>query len=667
MVARAACFFSLVALTTTPAAAFDPLPVEYFARLPAIGGPSEWTGVALSPDGAHFAAIIAMKGQPVLASVPTDGSKDVKLVGYGDYQPLEFEWANDTHLLVHFAFATKRQGVATSETRLGVFDIETGKLANLVGYEDAHELDAPTHVSQIQDSVVSRLPVDGNEVLVELDREEPGSDSVYSFTLDGGSTGHRYLKYRQGIVGWFADAKGIVRLGVGYQSNQDERLLHDVRLIFRTSGDEDFTTLTRFDPRDLEGAAFAVEGFTPDPKVILIRDLNEQGRMAIYRFDTATSKVVDTVFSDPKYDAGGVSFVPGTDRLLGVSYVAEEPHTVYFDEGEKADEATVTRLHPGLRARIISRDASGAKGVVKVGSASSPPAYYYFDISKNIYSPLGSAYPELAGRTLSETRPVSYAARDGLQIDGFLTVPKGAPPGALPLIVFPHGGPASRDYMRYDYWVQYFASRGWAVLQPNFRGSDGYGRAFEKAGEHQWGRAMQDDISDGVAWAVAEHVADPARICIVGASYGGYAALQGATSTPGLYKCAVSLNGVADLQAMVSDARFYTSYLLIKDYLSQEDPSAVSPVNHAEAVAAPVLVAYGTKDRVVDNDQSRSMVAALRRAGKEVVEVKLDDGDHYLTLERNRLAFFQAMDKFLVGNLGLGAVPDPAVIAGQGQ
>ncbi len=517
-----------------PAAAHDPLPVNYFARLPAIGGPNEWTTVVLSPSGAHFAAIIDVNGQPALASVPTDGSKDIKFTFYGEFTPLEIEWATDRYLLIHCAFATKRGGVATTETRLAVFDIETGKLDNLIGYDDAHELSAPLNVSQIQNSVVSRLPVAGDDVLVELDREEWGSRSVFSFSLAGGSTGKRVLKFRNGIQGWLQDSRGVIRLGYGFKRQQSNKILPELRLIFRTSADDDFSTLARFDPRDLEGDGFEVVGFTEDPKVIVIRDLNEQGRLALYSFDTSTSQVVETLFSDRKYDVGGVQYAPGTDRLVSASYIADVRRKVFFDDGERKDHETLARLYPGLISGIVSRDQSGAKVIARASSEASPPAYYYFDIGKNVYQPLGSAYPELAGRVLTHTSVISYEARDGTRIDGYLTVPQGAESRNLPMIVYPHGGPAARDYLRYDYWVQYFASRGWAVLQMNFRGSDGYGRTFEKLGEHQWGKAMQDDITDGVRWAIAGGVADPSRICIVGGSFGGYAALQGAVATPEL-------------------------------------------------------------------------------------------------------------------------------------
>lgn len=642
------------------------MPVELFARLPVIGGPSGSTSVVLSPDGAHYAAVMSLDGEPGLVTVPTDGSKDFKATMFGDLQPRWFEWATDRHLLLSAAYPSQRHGYDTMETRLAFVDVGSGELENLLRYKLASPRDAPAFNPQFQDQVVSRLPLKGDQVLVALNREDPGLPTVYGFSLGPRVTGDRVMRYRAGVHYWKQDAAGFIRLGYGYERGMGSYLKPKVRLIFRASEADDFKTVATFDPRDLGGDAFGVVGFTEEPNVILISDLNEHGRIAIYKFDMVKSAVVGTVFSNDKYDAGSAIFADGTDRLVGVTYIADEPVLVYFDENEKEDQAGLDRGFPGLRAYMVSRSLDGGKAIARTESASTPPRYHYLDLAQNKYVDLGSAYPQLQGMTLSETRPISYKARDGLAIDGYLTVPKGADPRKLPLIVHPHGGPASRDYLRYDYWVQYFASRGWAVLQMNFRGSTGYGDALKSAGDHEWGRAMQDDVTDGVRWAIGEGFADPGRVCIVGASYGGYAALQGATSTPELYRCVVALNGVSDISGLISDDRHYTNFMLTRDYLSQDDPGAVSPANHAADVVAPVLVAYSTKDRNVKYDQSTGMIAALKRAGKTVVEVKLEGADHYLTHERHRVAFFQAMDAFLVENLGLGPVPSSlAVDAGK--
>ncbi|MGE4058915.1 MAG: alpha/beta hydrolase family protein [Sphingomonadales bacterium] len=651
-------------LTAAPVLAHEPLPVEYFAKLPIIGGPAQGS-IKLSPDGARYAAIVSVGGKPMLASVPTNGDSDgIKMSGYGEFDPRWYEWATDRHLLISFGFPYRRYGIETVESRLAVFDTEAGTLEPLIKFREAIVGKEPErHFSQFQDNVVSKLPLKGDKIYVALDRDTQGQPGVFSFDIEGNSFGDRVVRERGGVLDWMADAKGVVRLGYGLRRSSSGYLKQEARIVFRQSEDDDFTTQATFDSRDVEGGAFDVIGFTEEPNIVLIRDVNEHGRMAIYRFDTATSEVVATVFSHETYDVAGWSFAPGTDRLTGVAYLADAPVWIHFDKLEQDDQAALGRLYPGMQAAIVSRDLSLTKAVARVESASSPPAYYYFDIVKNVYAPLGSAYPQLHGRALSETRKVAYEARDGLKIEAYLTLPKGADPKNLPLIVHPHGGPASRDTMGYDYWVQYFASRGWAVLQPNFRGSTGYGREFEDAGDGQWGKGMQNDVIDGLQWAVAEGFADPGRICIVGASYGGYVALQAAVATPELFRCAVALNGVTDIQQRIEDLRHYTSYLIAREYLRQEDAADYSPARHADKAGIPVLVAYGTKDRVVNPDHSRRMIAALKRAGKDVVEVELRDGDHGLSLENNRMAFFEAMDAFLQSHLGLGPVPSPEVPA----
>ncbi|MBI1179595.1 MAG: prolyl oligopeptidase family serine peptidase [Alphaproteobacteria bacterium] len=661
------CSFAVLLALLLPvgARAADLLPVEDFASIPKIGGPSDTTDIELSPDGAHYATIVSVHGVPALASFATDGSHDIKMVNYGDYQPRRIDWADDTHILASFAFPYRRYGVETTETRLAVFDITSGKLDSLVHYRPPSPRDPAKNVAQFQDEIVSRLPVSDGKVLLALDEDTPGLPGVFSFPLDGGGTGTRVLRERGGIQQWLQDAAGVIRLGYGLRRQSSGYLKFEARLIFRKSADDDFSTEATFDPRDIDGDAFDVVGFTEEPGIILIRDINEQGRLAIYKFDVTSSKVVGTLFSNPKYDVGSVEYAPGTDRAVGVHYIADAPVAVYFDDADKEDYEALGRIYPGKQSWVVSRNSARTKLISRTESPSSPPTYHYFDMTKNVYASLGSAYPELAGLTLSETRPITYKARDGLEIDGYLTLPWKADPHNLPLIVNPHGGPGSRDFLRYDYWVQYFVSRGWAVLQMNFRGSTGYGTQLHDAGSHEWGRAMQDDITDGVNWAVSQGVADPARICIVGASYGGYAALEGAASTPDLYACAVSLNGVSDIGAMISSDRFYDNYMFSRDYFAQDDNKAVSPRYHVDDVKAPILVAYGTDDRVVDPDQSTSMISALKHAGKAVVEVKLKDGDHYLTHESNRIAFFKAMDDFLQEHLGLGQVPVAAPPAGK--
>nr|WP_249777492.1 S9 family peptidase [Herbaspirillum robiniae] len=251
-------------------------------------------------------------------------------------------------------------------------------------------------------------------------------------------------------------------------------------------------------------------------------------------------------------------------------------------------------------------------------------------------------------------RAISFKGRDGTPLHGYLTPPWNAPAGKAPLIVLPHGGPVARDVARFDVYTQFFASRGWAVLQVNFRGSAGYGAEFEQAGFKRWGLEMQDDITDSVNWSVQSGLADPARICIVGGSYGGYAAMMGVIKTPELYRCAVSINGVADLRDLLANAQRYVGYeigaerIIGQWWSDRERLRQTSPVNRAKEIRTPLLLIHGKEDRTVPVEQSRDMADALKDTGnKDYRYVELPLGDHGLSREEDRIRAFREMETFL--------------------
>jgi dipeptidyl aminopeptidase/acylaminoacyl peptidase len=254
----------------------------------------------------------------------------------------------------------------------------------------------------------------------------------------------------------------------------------------------------------------------------------------------------------------------------------------------------------------------------------------------------------------AEVRRISYPAADGLVISAFLTLPRDLPPKNLPLIMFPHGGPAAHDTQRFDWWAQALADQGYAVLQPNYRGSDVTYQLLE-AGYGQWGRKMQTDLSDGVQYLAKEGVIDPSRVCIVGASYGGYAALAGVTLQSGVYRCAVSVAGVADLPRMrrwtrntqLGEATRYWDRFWGASEDDTDALKAISPIEHVQAVTAPILLIHGRDDTVVSYDQSTAMLSALKRAGKQVDMVTLKHEDHWLSSSETRLQMLEATVAFV--------------------
>jgi dipeptidyl aminopeptidase/acylaminoacyl peptidase len=251
---------------------------------------------------------------------------------------------------------------------------------------------------------------------------------------------------------------------------------------------------------------------------------------------------------------------------------------------------------------------------------------------------------------LSSVKRIEYKARDGVKIEAYLTLPKGGKEKNLPTLMFPHGGPIARDSKAFDYWAQFFANRGYAVLQMNFRGSAGQGLEFRNSGLKKWGKEMQDDIEDGALELVKRGITDPNKICIVGASYGGYAALMGVVKTPDRYKCAISVNGVSNVFDLVKDNRaFWRTYNVVDEQIGNDNKTLreISPVNYAKKIKAPVLLIHGELDRQVEIKHSYQMRDAMEKAGKNVQFIEQAGEDHYLSNEAMRVQTFKAMDDFL--------------------
>lgn len=306
---------------------------------------------------------------------------------------------------------------------------------------------------------------------------------------------------------------------------------------------------------------------------------------------------------------------------------------------------------------LWSRSADGSRYVVKVEYIDHPPQWFLYEASTKALDMFAPGYALLDGQVHATKEKYDYMASDGLRIPGYLTVPEGASMSNMPLVVLPHGGPAARDDQSFDYWSFFYAARGYLVYQPNFRGSSGYGSAFLKAGEGQWGGRMQDDVTEGVRKLISEGRVDPKRICIVGASYGGYAALMGATDASGVYACAVSVAGIANISSLIDpgdpeSVAYWESK--IGNRYDRNALRAISPLFRADQARAPILLIHGKDDTVVKVSQSRLMAQALRAAGKRVELVELDGEDHWLSGADTRAHMLARSIGFIDRYIGAG-------------
>jgi dipeptidyl aminopeptidase/acylaminoacyl peptidase len=632
-----------------PAHAVEPLPVEVYGKLPSIEAPR------LSPDGAAMAFLSSIKGRRCLVIHHLDmrGPDAGRAVCPGNYEVRSFAWKNPDRLIVEVYTQGQSHGEELrTQSKLVAIDTNGRNAVPLV--EPANE----RAVDFGQDRVIDMLPDDPGHVLIASYRAENDSPDVIKVAIQ---TGHRRTvvpaQYR--ITNWKTDGTGQVRLGVAVDDGM-------IKVYYRDDGDSPFRLIRQVPAAD--ASKFAVLAIGREPGTLWVASTERTGYRAVYRYDVATDKLLEAYASVPGADID--SLVVDRGQPLGYGYTIDEPVMVYTDPNFRQDAEQVATALPQYRTNVVDSAADGHRLLVLAAGGNLPGSYFILTRGKNTAAlePLGAIRPDIPSTALAPVTPISYRARDGLTIHGYITLPPGrslSDKTQIPFVVLPHGGPSTRDVLGFDYLAQMIASRGYGVLQPNYRGSRGYGGDFERAGFAQWGLKMQDDVTDGTQWLIDRKLADPSRICIVGWSYGGYTALMGAIKTPKLYRCAASMAGVTDLRRRLDRAnqsRFADLNLPRFD----SDPAIIeanSPVLHADRIQIPIFLAHGRRDFTVSVEDSESMEDALRRAGKPVQALYFDDDDHYLFREEDRITFLKALEGFLAVNLGPGFASVPGATA----
>ena len=623
--------------------AATPLPPQAYSHLP------QAESLALSPDGKYIAYILNQEEGSVLVTLDLDKRETLGLTA-SDNEKFKFNWlrwVNPDKLIFSVYFPHYRGlGVDTTETRLLSIG-PTDRNPKILFKPARKSLTSYKHYSQIQDNVISILPDEPDRILMGFDTDNPTFPSAYSVDVN---TGGKSIVRRSKppIRDWIADRQGRVRAGVGYDEGDGVRSVWALNL--ETDKWNKLWEYKYFSQPDITPLGFSV-----DPNVLYIR-AEHNGRQAIFTIDTREeSPQMTLVADDPDYDIeGGLIYSPKTNDAVGVSHGEADNSVIYWDEVYKGYQRAIDSALPDTSNHLVSVSDNELRYIVHASSQSKPGVYYYGNRINSTLQPVIYQYPELMERPLPGARKVSYKARDGLEIEAYLTVPDSFDGKPIPAIVHPHGGPMVREYGGFDYWTQFFVSRGYAVLQPNFRGSSGYGHEFQMQAVGQYGMAMQDDLTDGTRWLVAEGIADPERICIVGASYGGYAAMLAAAKTPGLFQCAISFAGVSDLLAQRNRSRHYLNRAVVFDQYGRDGKQleATSPVNLVEQITIPLLLVHGEKDRVVDVEHSREMAEELEDHDKTFEYIELEHATHYLDNHQHRTALFEAMDAFLQRYLG---------------
>ncbi|PQA87491.1 alpha/beta hydrolase family protein [Hyphococcus luteus] len=640
-------FAAVFSFSVAPAEAAEPPPLEVYGSLPSI------RSLAISPSGERI-VFLRHEGEQEYAAV-FDFTKN-ELIAAADTSNIKARgvfFISDDYAILRVSQTERMYGFRGEFEYSAAFswNLVTGEIKQLLRYED-DLFPAQSGLGRI----VGRLRgADEDYVFMPAYMGSRGSEPDYDLLrvkLSSGSarTQERGYDYTRD---WIVDLNGAV---IAREDFDDKSDIYSIWFYKDGKPQKIYEEKT-------ELPNISLLGVKPDRSALIVAvTLEETDRQALLAL-TPDGKFSEPLFSRSDADVGNV--LTDLNRVVyGVRYSGLKPSYEFFDPALEDALASAQATFPEASVWLTDWTDDFETMIIRVEGAAAPPVYYLYRPGERRMSRAGAVYKGISEDQLGSVKIMKFEARDGEQISSILTLPpSGAVKGGYPTIIMPHGGPAAYDAVGFDWKAQFFASRGYAVIQPNFRGSSGFGRAFEEAGHGEWGRGvMQHDVTDAAEAAVKAGVADPERMCIVGSSYGGYAALAGGAFTPELYKCVAAIAPVADLPQMIFTERrdsgkdsWVVSYWtkVIGDVREERDRlEDMSPSNHAEAFKAPVLLIHGNDDTVVPYRQSRIMKGALERADKDVELVKVKGGDHWLTTSEMRLETLRALGDFVDSHIG---------------
>jgi dipeptidyl aminopeptidase/acylaminoacyl peptidase len=632
-------YWIILYLALSPFCVFsvEQLPSSYFGALP------EFSRPMLSPDGKKIAFVRNISDPNHLALLTTyDIEKDktyLILRSDNDETKLNwFRWVNNDDLIISAKFGSKYRSTRYYQTRLLSmrYDAEGVKPKEMLKRDNR----SSARTSQFQDNVIDYLRDDPEHILVAVDLERPNLPSVYKINVHTGRK-TRIIKGKREIRDWITDRQSQVRIGEAYDYDSG-----DVVILERKNENTDLRAIFEYNSWKENG--ITVLGFDLDPNIMYFRTYKGD-KLALYSMDL-TTMAKTLVFEDENYDVDGdLVYSSKTNDVIGVSHAHAKYGVHYFKDSRLPFHQALDNALPETHNFLQSFDHEENRYLLYAENDNIPGIYLLGDRAKGTLGVLLETYPQLPSESLAKNKMITYKTRDGLEIEGYLTLPVfGEPPYST--IIHPHGGPGARDYQGFDYWTAFMSHRGYAVFRPNFRGSSGYGKAFSQAQMKRWGLEMQDDITDATHWLVKEGIAKEDKICIVGASYGGYAATMATVKTPDLFACAVSFAGVMHLPKLAyRQRRFLGGDLIAENQIGDDstDMQARSPYYNAAKVKTPTLLVHGKEDRVVHVEQSQLYADVLEDFNKPFKYVELESADHYLTMGPNRMRFFEELDAFL--------------------
>ena len=599
------------------------IPMEDFMRNP------EKSSFQISPDGNHIAYMKPWKTRMNVFVLNMNTNKETRLTSSELRGVYGFIWLTDN--------------------RVGYVKDDGGD-ENMhfyaVNIDGTNELDL-TPFENVQARIIDDLKDDPDYVIIGLNKRNPQVHDPYRVNINDGKM--KMIAENPGnISSWGTDHDGKLRMATTSDGV-------NTSILFRDKESDKFKTILTTDFKVSVSPLF----FTFDNKNLYVASNRGRDKTGIFEFDVNKAKEGKLIFEHDEVDVSGLMYSRKRKVLTGVSYTVAKRDMAFFDSWRENIQQKLEKKLPGYEVGITSFSDDETKAIVVTYSDKSSGTYYYYDIEKNQLTDLGKVSPWLNEDHMAEMQPVKYLSRDGLTIHGYLTLPKGSSGKNLPVVVNPHGGPWARDTWGYRPEIQFLANRGYAVFQMNFRGSTGYGREFWEISFKEWGKSMQDDITDGVQWLISEGIADPERIAIYGASYGGYATLAGLAFTPDLYACGVDYVGVSSLFTFMESIPPYWELYRTMLYEMVGHPekdkdllASSSPLLHIDKIKAPLFIAQGANDPRVVKSESDQIVQALRNAGIDVPYMVKDDEGHGFYNEENQFDFYREMEKFLKKHIG---------------
>jgi dipeptidyl aminopeptidase/acylaminoacyl peptidase len=646
------------ALASVAASSAAAAPAAEAAKM--FGAREQVSTVDLSPDGNRVVYVAAVRDAAAGAFVVdlSEGKPKLVTAAPGDPEALDScAFGGNTQLICRVEGVADVEGVLVPWSRLMTLPADGSSPPKLLGQRQSFH---DARMRQYDGHILDWLPGDDGAVLMSRDYvpEVGKSDSHIKRTDDGLGVDRvdlRTLKTkrvetpRKHAAMYISDRRGNIRIMRSDETRGELKMLTGKNVFYyRKAGSSDWLKFSE----DLDGEGLypiAVDAESDSAYALRKRD----GRYALHRVKLDGSLATELVFAHDRVDVDDVVRIGRSGRVIGVTYAEERREFVYFDPEYKKLQAALSKAIPQFPiVQFAGASDDGRKLLIFAGSDSDPGRYYVFDKSTRQMAELMPVRPELQGQTLAAVKPVIYPS-GGVSIPGYLTLPPGKAAKGLPAVVLPHGGPSSRDEWGFDWLAQFLANQGYAVLQPNYRGSSGYGDPWLNENGFKGWRTSIGDVAAGAKWMADQGIADPARISIVGWSYGGYAALQAAATEPNLFKAVVAIAPVTDLALLKKQAAQYTNATLVADFVgSGPHVKEGSPAENAARIAGPVLMFHGTKDLNVNIEQARVMDKALRAAGKKSELIVYPKLEHSLEDSRARTDMLTRIAAFLAANGG---------------